>query len=564
MTHSEAFGIIFKHIENFSKTLDGLSNHINNRKQKVKSVKLVSDSNQPIKPKQPLPPKTTLIEQTPSPAHPYRTDGPSNQISKIKNITHPTNKSKINNQNKTTNFITNTNLTKPIETTSKPQSQPQLQSKSPPINTSFNLNESQSSYLQIAKTAKNITFDPTKKTPQIKSYNTTTTMYPPAKRAKTINYSHCVSIYLSKHIDSDITEFITDAVKEKLTSWYIPNDKTHVLQLVCNNHEDYVSTLGILNSQSTRDSSPFKYVVTPMNFSPAEHTLKYHTSSYDEMMKYTTHIIKNFWKRTNGVKETNTSYDRVQKLYKIRIAVESLEDKEYFMARKYSEYRSIDQIITESKLNCSCNFSSLYTEKDIKTAIQKMVEKSNSNYKATNVAELEKITKFPTSITPPNGTKPTSKKLISTTKYLVEKFKKQQENEVTGATNNFQFNNDLSALEKNHKSLQVECTENSIKLESHSKQIQNITNTLTDHTKSIQTIFEKLNEIASKMENIELHLTKPYHQLIHESKDDVEDEDDESYHPKPNENSDDEMEYDEEEDIVEPRRGDKPLGNKNN
>ncbi|KAF0972857.1 hypothetical protein FDP41_009106 [Naegleria fowleri] len=458
MTHSEAFGIIFKHIENFSKTLDGLSNHINNRKQKVKSVKLVSDSNQPIKPKQPLPPKTTLIEQTPSPAHPYRTDGPSNQISKIKNITHPTNKSKINNQNKTTNFITNTNLTKPIETstnlikpietTSKPQSQPQLQSKSPPINTSFNLNESQSSYLQIAKTAKNITFDPTKKTPQIKSYNTTTTMYPPAKRAKTINYSHCVSIYLSKHIDSDITEFITDAVKEKLTSWYIPNDKTHVLQLVCNNHEDYVSTLGILNSQSTRDSSPFKYVVTPMNFSPAEHTLKYHTSSYDEMMKYTTHIIKNFWKRTNGVKETNTSYDRVQKLYKIRIAVESLEDKEYFMARKYSEYRSIDQIITESKLNCSCNFSSLYTEKDIKTAIQKMVEKSNcvfqsnhleiinkpspyrpgehyyiANYKATNVAELEKITKFPTSITPPNGTKPTSKKLISTTKYLVEKFK---------------------------------------------------------------------------------------------------------------------------------------------
>ncbi|KAF0973854.1 hypothetical protein FDP41_007241 [Naegleria fowleri] len=273
-------------------------------------------------------------------------------------------------------------------------------------------------------------------------------MYPPAKRAKTINYSHCVSIYLSKHIDSDITEFITDAVKEKLTSWYIPNDKTHVLQLVCNNHEDYVSTLGILNSQSTRDSSPFKYVVTPMNFSPAEHTLKYHTSSYDEMMKYTTHIIKNFWKRTNGVKETNTSYDRVQKLYKIRIAVESLEDKEYFMARKYSEYRSIDQIITESKLNCSCNFSSLYTEKDIKTAIQKMVEKSNcvfqsnhleiinkpspyrpgehyyiANYKATNVAELEKITKFPTSITPPNGTKPTSKKLISTTKYLVEKFK---------------------------------------------------------------------------------------------------------------------------------------------
>ncbi|KAF0976484.1 hypothetical protein FDP41_004383 [Naegleria fowleri] len=544
MTHSEAFGIIFKHIENFSKTLDGLSNHINNRKQKVKSVKLVSDSNQPIKPKQPLPPKTTLIEQTPSPAHPYRTDGPSNQISKNKNITHPTNKSKINNQNKTTNFITNTNLTKPIETstnlikpietTSKPQSQPQLQSKSPPINTSFNLNESQSSYLQIAKTAKNITFDPTKKTPQIKSYNTTTTMYPPAKRAKTINYSHCVSIYLSKHIDSDITEFITDAVKEKLTSWYIPNDKTHVLQLVCNNHEDYVSTLGILNSQSTRDSSPFKYVVTPMNFSPAEHTLKYHTSSYDEMMKYTTHIIKNFWKRTNGIKETNT-------------------------------------------------------KKNIKTAIQKMVEKSNcvfqsnhleiinkpspyrpgehyyiANYKATNVAELEKITKFPTSITPPNGTKPTSKKLISTTKYLVEKFKKQQENEVTGATNNFQFNNDLSALEKNHKSLQVECTENSIKLESHSKQIQNITNTLTDHTKSIQTIFEKLNEIASKMENIELHLTKPYHQLIHESKDDVEDEDDESYHPKPNENSDDEMEYDEEEDIVEPRRGDKPLGNKNN
>ncbi|KAF0971470.1 hypothetical protein FDP41_007333 [Naegleria fowleri] len=144
------------------------------------------------------------------------------------------------------------------------------------------------------------------------------------------------------------------------------------------------------------------------------------------------------------------------------------------------------------------------------------------------------------------------------------KIQKQQENEVTGATNNFQFNNDLSALEKNHKSLQVECTENSIKLESHSKQIQNITNTLTDHTKSIQTIFEKLNEIASKMENIELHLTKPYHQLIHESKDDVEDEDDESYHPKPNENSDDEMEYDEEEDIVEPRRGDKPLGNKNN
>ncbi|KAF0981164.1 hypothetical protein FDP41_012952 [Naegleria fowleri] len=313
MTHSEAFGIIFKHIENFSKTLDGLSNHINNRKQKVKSVKLVSDSNQPIKPKQPLPPKTTLIEQTPSPAHPYRTDGPSNQISKNKNITHPTNKSKINNQNKTTNFITNTNLTKPIETstnlikpietTSKPQSQPQLQSKSPPINTSFNLNESQSSYLQIAKTAKNITFDPTKKTPQIKSYNTTTTMYPPAKRAKTINYSHCVSIYLSKHIDSDITEFITDAVKEKLTSWYIPNDKTHVLQLVCNNHEDYVSTLGILNSQSTRDSSPFKYVVTPMNFSPAEHTLKYHTSSYDEMMKYTTTLSKIFGKELMELKK---------------------------------------------------------------------------------------------------------------------------------------------------------------------------------------------------------------------------------------------------------------------
>ena len=99
MTHSEAFGIIFKHIENFSKTLDGLSNHINNRKQKVKSVKLVSDSNQPIKPKQPLPPKTTLIEQTPSPAHPYRTDGPSNQISKIKNIT-PSNKQIENQQSK--------------------------------------------------------------------------------------------------------------------------------------------------------------------------------------------------------------------------------------------------------------------------------------------------------------------------------------------------------------------------------------------------------------------------------------------------------------------------------
>ncbi|KAF0984713.1 hypothetical protein FDP41_000612 [Naegleria fowleri] len=497
MTHSEAFGIIFKHIENFSKTLDGLSNHINNRKQKVKSVKLVSDSNQPIKPKQPLPPKTTLIEQTPSPAHPYRTDGPSNQISKIKNITHPTNKSKINNQNKTTNFITNTNLTKPIETstnlikpietTSKPQSQPQLQSKSPPINTSFNLNESQSSYLQIAKTAKNITFDPTKKTPQIKSYNTTTTMYPPAKRAKTINYSHCVSIYLSKHIDSDITEFITDAVKEKLTSWYIPNDKTHVLQLVCNNHEDYVSTLGILNSQSTRDSSPFKYVVTPMNFSPAEHTLKYHTSSYDEMMKYTTTLSKIFGKELMELKKLIPVMTEIGKNYKIP-----------------NKYHS-------------------------------------TKWHKTNL-----------------------KKLISTTKYLVEKFKKQQENEVTGATNNFQFNNDLSALEKNHKSLQVECTENSIKLESHSKQIQNITNTLTDHTKSIQTIFEKLNEIASKMENIELHLTKPYHQLIHESKDDVEDEDDESYHPKPNENSDDEMEYDEEEDIVEPRRGDKPLGNKNN
>ncbi|KAF0979437.1 hypothetical protein FDP41_001780 [Naegleria fowleri] len=449
MTHSEAFGIIFKHIENFSKTLDGLSNHINNRKQKVKSVKLVSDSNQPIKPKQPLPPKTTLIEQTPSPAHPYRTDGPSNQISKIKNITHPTNKSKINNQNKTTNFITNTNLTKPIETstnlikpietTSKPQSQPQLQSKSPPINTSFNLNESQSSYLQIAKTAKNITFDPTKK---LRKSNPTIQQQPCTLLLKELKQLTILTVYL---FTSNLS----------------------------------LTALAIFHPSTQRKISKLRY--------------------------------KRWWKKSNCVFQSN-----------------HLE-----IINKPSPYRPGEHYYI-------------------------------ANYKATNVAELEKITKFPTSITPPNGTKPTSKKLISTTKYLVEKFKKQQENEVTGATNNFQFNNDLSALEKNHKSLQVECTENSIKLESHSKQIQNITNTLTDHTKSIQTIFEKLNEIASKMENIELHLTKPYHQLIHESKDDVEDEDDESYHPKPNENSDDEMEYDEEEDIVEPRRGDKPLGNKNN
>lgn len=413
----------------------------------------------------------------------------------------------------------------------------------------------------------------------------------PTKKFKTIDYSFCVSVYFDEKATLEKSDFINDLVKDNISHWYIPNNKKNVMQLVCDSREKYISTLATLKTQSNRDSCKFKYMATPMNFSPGEHTLKYHTASYEDVMKYIKHIIKHHWKRSKGISEINMSYDRLLRIFKLRIVVDSLEDKEFFLSKiGYEEYRSIDQIINESQFMCSCNFPGSFSNEEIKNAVKRIIEKNEgtfnerqleilskvspynnkenyfqAQYKATNHDELVKITKHPVGIISSLTQIPIKRQLRSTVEYLTEKYKKQENREIEGTSYNIQFNNDFKTIENNQKQIQQIIEDHNQKLETQSAEQKQIKQTINEHTQKLEDLTSKIMNLGSQLTVIKNLLSNKNDKVRREDIDeqvqekeadekDQESDSDENYHDdEMSSDSDDQMV--DEEDVIETYRG---------